>query len=75
MNEDEIKSIRDIMLEMTNIQSTTSFKNSELSRRERVKEMLAYLLNKCQYLTGDEQSELDYCRFLVDKYYIENPIV
>lgn len=75
MNEEKIKSIKNILLEVANVQAEGGFKNSELSRRERVKERLAYLLNNCQYLTGDERSELDYYKFLVDKYYIENPIV
>lgn len=74
MNEDEIKSIRDIMLEMTNINSTNSFRNSELSRRERIKERYAYLKQHGS-LTSEQISELDYCKFLVEEYYPKNSIV
>lgn len=80
MNEDEIKSIRDIMFEMTNINSTNSFKNSELSRRERVKERYEFLSKKNEgsvsgnYLTKEEKSELEYVNFLIKEYYLKNII-
>jgi len=74
MNEEEIKSLRELLAGMVDMQTSGGFKNNELSRRERIKEKLAYLIQR-NNLSSEEISELDYCKYLVDKYYIDNPIV
>lgn len=75
MNEEETNSIEKTMLEVAKMQSENSFKISELSRKERVKERFAYLSHKYEYLTEEEYDEFTYCKFLIEDYYIKNPIV
>lgn len=75
MNEEEIKSLRLLMFELVGLQTEGGFKNTELSRRERIKERSAYLRSALTRLTKEEMDELDYCEFLVEEYYPKNPIV
>lgn len=74
MNEEEIKSLRSLMFEIVGLQTEGGFKNTELSRRERIKERYAYLKQHGS-LTSEQISELDYCKFLVEEYYPKNSIV
>lgn len=74
MNEEEIKSIRNILMDMVGLQTEGGFKNTELSRRERIKERLEYL-KQATLIDTEEVNELDYCKFLVEEYYPKNPIV
>lgn len=74
MTKKEINEIKQILIEVANIQSISQFKNMELSRRERIKERHSYLLKKCELLSKEEHSELDFLNYLIEIYYVKNPL-